>query len=230
MKPYLSERRDAEYSGKPDIRERIKRSGTAAMADYELLAAVLGTGAGGKDVRSLAKDVLESIDGSAGVPEPDALCGIRGLGGARACRVSAALELGRRFYGHRGNRISSPADAWQLVRHFDDRKQERFLACLLNGANDVMDVRVVTVGLINRTIVHPREIFAEAIALRSCALIVAHNHPSGRLEPSQEDREMTDRLYQAGELLGIHLLDHIIFSNEGYVSMVETGLLPARRQ
>ena len=134
------------------------------------------------------------------------------------------MELGKRFYGLRDRRIATPADAWQLVRHFADRKQERFLCCTLNGAHDVLAVRIITLGLANRTIVHPREVFAEAVADRACAILVAHNHPSGRLDPSQEDRDITQRIREAGELLGIPLLDHLIFSQDGYASMMELGL------
>lgn len=213
-----------DYSRNLDIRERLSASGPPAMADFELLAAILGTGSKGKDVRVLSAEILAAHDLSAGVPSIENLARVPGLGQARACRIAAALELGRRFFGVRERRITCPEDAWQLVRHFDDRKQERFLCCTLNGAHDVIAVRVVTVGLINRTIVHPREIFSQAVADRACAIFVAHNHPSGRLEPSQEDIDITARLKEAGMILGIPLLDHIIFSQEAYVSMVESGL------
>ncbi len=223
------ERTAAPYPEELNIRERILQSGTPSVADFELLAAILGTGSRGKEVRVLAAEILAGCDFTTGVPSIAALVAIPGLGKARACRVAAALELGRRFFGVRERRIGCPEDAWQLVRHFDDRKQERFLCCTLNGAHDVIAVRVVTVGLVNRTIVHPREIFSEAVADRACALVVAHNHPSGRLEPSPEDREITERLKSAGELLGIPLLDHLIFSHEAFISMVEQGYMEAPR-
>ncbi len=221
----LYENSGGSYSDQPDIRERLAKSGTPAIADYELVAAILGTGSRGKDVRTLASEVLAGCDFSAGVPSVDNLAKIQGLGRARACRIAASLELGKRFFGVRERHVSCPADAWQLVRHFDDRKQERFLCCTLNGAHDVIAVRVVTIGLVNRTIVHPREIFSEAVADRACAIFVAHNHPSGRLEPSLEDKEITDRLKSAGDILGIPLIDHIVFSHEAFTSMVETGML-----
>jgi DNA repair protein RadC len=208
-----------------DIRERLVRSGAPSISDAELLAAILGSGNRQMEVRTLAAHILGKCDFSAGVPDIPTLTSIAGLGPAQACRISAALELGKRFYGVRDRRITSPADAWQLVRHFADRKQERFLCCTLNGAHDVLAVRVITLGLANRTIVHPREVFAEAVADRACAILVAHNHPSGRLEPSREDQEITGRIRDAGELLGIPLLDHIIFSQEAYASLMEQGLL-----
>lgn len=209
----------------PDIRERMGRSGPSTVANYELMAALLGTGSRNKDVRTLASEVLEVFDFSKAVPGIEALSKLPGLGKARACRIAAALELGRRFYGHRGRHITGPVDVWHLVRHFDDRQKERFLCICLNGAHEVSAVRVVSVGLANRAIVHPREVFAEAIETRSCAIIVAHNHPSGRMEPSAEDIDITERLRRAGEILGISLVDHIIFSQDKWLSMVEAGLL-----
>jgi DNA repair protein RadC len=220
---FIYEQESDKYSGAPDIRERLAKTGAPTIADYELVAAILGTGTRDKDVRVLAADVLASCNFSAGVPTVDQLTMVPGLGLARACRIAAALELGKRFFGVRERRVSSPEDAWNLVRHFDDRKQERFICCTLNGAHDVIAVRVVTIGLVNRTIVHPREIFSEAVADRASAIFVAHNHPSGRLEPSPEDREITNRLKEAGVVLGIPLLDHLIFSHESYLSMVESG-------
>jgi len=224
-KTTLYENAGGSYTNQPDIRERLARSGTPAVADFELVAAILGTGSRGKDVRVLASEVMSSCDFSAGIPSIDSLASIPGLGHARACRIAASLELGKRFFGVRERHIGQPDDAWQLVRHFDDRKQERFLCCTLNGAHDVIAVRVVTIGLVNPTIVHPREIFSEAISDRACAIFVAHNHPSGRLEPSSEDKDITARLKDAGEILGIPLLDHLVFSHEGYISMVEAGML-----
>jgi DNA repair protein RadC len=218
--------REAPVNGRSlDIRERLARSGAPAISDAELLAAILGSGNRQMEVRVLAAHILSKCDFSAGVPDIPTLTGIAGLGQAQACRISAALELGKRFYGIRDRRITGPADAWQLVRHFADRKQERFLCCTLNGAHDVLAVRIITLGLANRTIVHPREVFAEAVADRACAILVAHNHPSGRLEPSREDEDITGRIRDAGEILGIPLLDHIIFSQEGYVSLMEQGVL-----
>ncbi|MBU0928390.1 MAG: DNA repair protein RadC [Spirochaetes bacterium] len=219
----LYETYGGKYDERPDIRERLAASGTPSVADFELVAAILGTGSRGKDVRALAEELLATVDCSAGVPSVRELSAIPGVGSAQACRIAAALELGKRFFGVRERRVGGPEDAWQLVRHFDDRKQERFLCCTLNGAHDLIAVRVVTVGLVNRTIVHPREVFCEAVSDRACAVLVAHNHPSGRLEPSPEDKDITERLKSAGDILGIPLLDHIVFSRDGYISLMERG-------
>jgi DNA repair protein RadC len=112
-----------------------------------------------------------------------------------------------------------------LIRHFADRKQEHFICVSLNGANEIIATRVVSVGLVNKTQVHPREVFADPITDRASAVIVAHNHPSGSLEPSKEDIDITARLKSAGEILGIRLLDHVIFNSKGYYSFLEKGLI-----
>jgi DNA repair protein RadC len=112
-----------------------------------------------------------------------------------------------------------------VIRHYTDRKQEHFLAVTINGANEVLNVRVVSIGLIDSSQVHPREVFAEAVAERASGIIVAHNHPAGTLEPSPADIEATKQLKGAGEVVGIELLDHIIFNRVGYFSFLEAGKL-----
>lgn len=214
---------------KPDIRERLCTLGSPGISDRDLLVAILGSGNKSKNVHTLAQEILETHNFSQAIPSAPELTAISGLGDAGACRIIAALELGRRFYGHRERHVQGPADAWQLFRHYADRKREHFICCTLNGAHDVIAVRVITSGLINRTIIHPREIYAEAVADRACAILIAHNHPSGRLEASAEDVDITKRIHEAGEILGIPLLDHLIFSEAGFASMVEQGAIQIRR-
>ncbi|HOX33941.1 MAG TPA: DNA repair protein RadC [Spirochaetales bacterium] len=209
----------------PRIRERLACEGPASLSDAELVAALIGTGTRGRGVRELAEEVVELLDSGRGAPEEAILRRIGGMGSAKACAVAAALELGRRLYGPRETKLASPRDVYPLVAHWADRKQERFICCSLNGAHELIAARVVSVGLVNRTVVHPREVYADPITDRACAVVVAHNHPSGRLEPSPEDREITLRLKEAGETLGLVLLDHLIFSREGFYSFVEHGLL-----
>ena len=119
--------------------------------------------------------------------------------------------------------ISFPPDVLPLIRHYADRKQEHFLCISLNGAKEVIATRTVSVGLVNKTQVHPREVFADPITDRASAVIVAHNHPSGALTPSKEDFEVTRQLKKAGETLGIRLLDHIIFNHNSYYNFLENG-------
>ena len=149
---------------------------------------------------------------------------ISGLGPAKATLIIAALELGRRRLPAKRRQIRTPSDVYPLIRHYASRMQEHLLAISLNGAQEVLSINVCSIGLVNRTIVHPREVFSEALAQRASAIIVAHNHPSGVLEPSMEDREVTRRLKKAGDILGIPIIDHLIFSEDGFISMLEGNL------
>ena len=205
-------------------RERLLREGPQALSDRELLCILFNTGIKGKNVNALAGEVLEKLDRIKGVPSIEDLAGIAGLGESRACTVAAMLELGRRRWG-REARIRSPEDIYRLVQHYADRRQEHFLSISLNGAYEVLAVRVVTVGLVNKTIVHPREVFSDPLQDRASAVCVAHNHPSGKLKPSGEDNEITLKLKSAADILGLFFLDHIIFSVEGFLSYRQTGLL-----
>jgi DNA repair protein RadC len=206
-------------------RERLLASGPEALSDHELLAILLNTGIRGKNVAVLAKELLERLDRDKDIPPVKELSRLSGLGETKACAVVAMLEYGRRRWGASGVRIKHPQDIFTLVRHYADRKQERFLCLSLNGAHEVLAVRVVTVGLVNRTIVHPREVFADVILDRAAALIVAHNHPSGQLQPSSEDDEITCRLKAAAEILSLRLLDHLIFSESAWFSYRQNGRL-----
>ena len=119
--------------------------------------------------------------------------------------------------------VKTPADAYHLLQRYKNAKQEHFIVITLNGAHEPISVSLATIGLANRTVVHPREVFMQAIRDMACAIIICHNHPSGSLDASPEDNEITDRLCKAGELLGINVLDHIIFSHNGYASLRKEG-------
>lgn len=144
---------------------------------------------------------------------------------AKATLIAAALEFARRRIRPEGLKISFPADVLPLIQNYADRKQEHFICVSINGANEVIKSRVVSVGLVNKTQVHPREVFADPITDRASGIIAAHNHPNGSLSPSNEDIEITKQLKFAGETLGIRLLDHIIFNHKGYYSFLESGEL-----
>ena len=209
----------------PRPRERLLQHGAEYLSDRELVAILLGTGIRGKDVWELAEEVLQLLDARAAPIEAADLNAVSGLGAAKSCLIVAALELARRILCPGKHRVRFPADILPLVRHYADRKQELFLSLSLNGAHEVVATRIVTVGLVNRTVVHPREVFADPMTDRAAAVVVAHNHPSGNVEPSTEDREVTRRLVAAGETLGMHLLDHVIFSHDRYYSFLESGEL-----
>jgi DNA repair protein RadC len=206
-------------------REHLFRSGPEALSDQELLAILLRTGVRGKHVIQLAAELLEVLETRKEIPEIADLVRLAGMGRTKAAGVVAMLEFGRRRWGGRGKKVRGPDDIYALVRHYAGRKQERFIAVSLNGAHEVIAVRVVTVGLVNRTIVHPREVFADPLADRSCAVICAHNHPSGIAEPSHEDDEVTGSLLMAGAVVGIKLLDHLIFTETDWFSYRRAGKL-----
>ena len=139
--------------------------------------------------------------------------------------VNAAFELGKRLNQRKGRIITCPADVFREVAHFANNEQEMSIVVALNGAHEVLSTYVVTIGQVDKIHLHPREVFAPAIQNRATAVVLAHNHPSGILEPTGGDRETTRRLNEAGGILGIKLLDHIVFSYNGYYSFLEHGLL-----
>jgi len=207
-------------------RERLFKLGSQALSDLELVAAMLGRGTRGREVMKLAGDVLQVVDRNAPHDLRDALAGISGIGPARAGQIVCSLEFARRRIREDGTKISKPADLVPLIRHYADKKQEHFLSISLNGAHEVVAIRCVSVGLVNCAQVHPREVFAEAISDRACSIIVAHNHPSGQLQPSGADIEVTKRLVDAGRILGIGVLDHIIIApSGGFLSLRDEGTL-----
>ncbi|MBW2647289.1 MAG: DNA repair protein RadC [Deltaproteobacteria bacterium] len=206
-------------------REKLQSKGAEALSDLELMAVLLGRGVEGHDVFSVSTRVLKIMDAANGRPSLDELQKIEGVGPAKASLISAALEFARRRIRPEGLKISFPPDVLPLIQHYGDRKQEHFICISLNGANEVIASRVVSVGLVNKTQVHPREVFADAIADRASAIIIAHNHPSGEPKPSKEDIQITEQLKTAGKTLGIKLLDHIIFNQKSYFSFLDDGKL-----
>jgi DNA repair protein RadC len=204
-------------------REKLQNKGAHALSDLELLAILIGSGTKGHDVLTLASRLLQVLDGIGPSAAVEQLCTVSGVGPAKASLIVAALEFARRRIRPHGLRISFPPDVYPLIRHIADRRQEHFLSISLNGANEVIAIRTVSVGLVNRALVHPREVYADPITDRAAAIIVAHNHPSGNLDPSQDDLAVTRQLQAAGQTLGINLLDHLIFNHTTYYSLLENG-------
>jgi DNA repair protein RadC len=202
-------------------REKLQEKGPKALSDKELLAILLGSGTQAQDVLTLAGRILKILDDTSASPTLEQLQSIDGIGPAKATTILAALEFARRRIRPEGFKIGLPPDVLPLIQHVADRKQEHFLCISLNGAHEVIAVRTVSVGLVNKTQVHPREVFADPLTDRATAVIVAHNHPTGNLKPSKDDIAITRQLKSAGETLGIRLLDHIIFSHKGYYSLLE---------
>ena len=202
-------------------REKLVRYGTARPTDLELLMAIIGSGNKQADVGKIAREVLKILRQKGSDISYDDLCGVVSLGEAKIPVILASLELARRYLLDSDQPIiDSPEKAVELLADIRDKKQEYFVCLTLDGANCLIAKRVVTIGTLTASLVHPREVFADAIADRAASIIVAHNHPSGSLEVSQADREVTNRLRQAGELLGISLVDHIIITKDNFQSII----------
>jgi len=215
--------KDLHKHDKP--REKLVAKGVGALKNEELLAILLGSGVQGKDVRKLAKEIISLMDEGLGQLTLERLCTIHGLGTAKASQILAALELSKRYLIRSNRRITDAADVYQELAKYADRSQEYFLTITLDGASHIIQTRTVFIGTLNQSLVHPREVFADAIADRAAGIIVAHNHPSGTLEPSRADMQITQRLKEVAKLVGIELLDHVILTKEGYYSFSDEGVL-----
>jgi DNA repair protein RadC len=210
-------------------REKIARKGVISLTDQELIESILGRGTQGKDVREIAKEICGILKGNQGTIEYDDLIAITGIGPSKAAQLIACFELGRRYCAPADSsiKVTKPQDivALPLISEIRNKRQEHFICITLSGAGELLDSRTITVGLLNHSLVHPREVFADAITDRAASVICVHNHPSGSLEPSPQDIAITTQLREAGLLLGIQLIDHIIVTKTGYLSMKERGLL-----
>lgn len=209
-------------------RERASQYGISALTDKELFALLLGSGNKQCGVRDLAQRLQDYCDKTFDFSDIEKLQSVSGIGLAKASLIAAAFELARRYLCPTKKVISCPRDVVPFLLHYGDRSQETFISVLLNGANEILCVRPVTTGLLNKTLSHPREVFSDAVKRRAGAVIVAHNHPSGRLIPSEDDKKITETLRKAGDLLGIRLLDHIVFNGWDYFSFLENDLMPER--
>ena len=205
-------------------REKLETKGSSALSDLELLMILLSSGNAKRRVNEIALDLLNLLDTKVDA-KTDEIAKINGIGMAKASVISAALELGRRRVFKNGNTISTPHDIFLEIKHYATREQEQFIVIVLNGAHEVLNIFTATIGLVNRALIHPREVFSDAIARRATAVVLAHNHPSGILDPSREDIATTTRLSESGEILGIKVIDHIIFSTKSYFSFKEHGLM-----
>ena len=201
-------------------REKLQARGVAALSDYELLMAIIGSGNAQADVTKIARDVCKILREKGSDLAYEDLLKIKGLGAAKATQIMAGFELWRRQF-EVGERpiIDSAEKAVELLSDIRDKKQEYFVSLTLDGANRLIAKRVISIGTLTASLVHPREVFAEAVTDRAASIIVAHNHPSGNLEPSIADKEVTERLRQAGEILGIEVLDHLILGEGGFSSV-----------
>lgn len=204
-------------------REKIYSGRLSELNDAELLSVVLGRGVSGKNVFDLAQEIAFFLKKCSRIPKIDDLLPIRGMGRTKAAQVLACLELSSRFMlGHQDQAVQGPAELMPRIAFLKGLSQERMVLVCLNGGNRVIGIHTLTVGLANQAPVHPREAFAPALVDRAVGVIFAHNHPSGSLEPSAEDCQVTRRLCAAGRLLDVPVLDHMIVSIRGFRSLKAT--------
>jgi len=215
--------RDLHKHDKP--REKLVAKGVEALKNEELLAILLGSGIQGKDVRKLAKEIVAMMDDGFDKLSLRRLCDIHGLGIAKASQILASIELSKRYLIRSNTRITDAKDVYEELKSFSTKSQEHFLTITLDGASHIINTRTVFIGTLNQSLVHPREVFADAIADRAAGIIIAHNHPSGTLEASRADISITQRLKEVSKLVGIELLDHVILSKHGYYSFSDEGKL-----
>jgi DNA repair protein RadC len=212
-------------------REKLLRHGVPSLGDNELVAVVLGTGSGRAGALAVANEILAARGGLHGLARSTCadLARVDGVGAAKAARLLAALELGRRTLMQlpaERVRIRSPRDAaLYLLPAFGARPVESFGVVLLDTSHRVIGTRVVSVGTLNATVVEPRDVFREAMLESAAAIVIFHNHPSGDPTPSPDDVGVTKRLVAAGALLGIDVVDHIVIGDVGYCSFKEQGRL-----
>ena len=208
-------------------RERLVKYGAEKLSSAELLAIILRTGPRGSNVIKVAESALLKYKGAslanAGFMD---LRKIKGIGPVKAGELLACFELGRRMLKDKVTTlILSPREVWEQLKYIRESKKEHFVVFFLDTQNQEIKREVISVGTLNSSLIHPREVFEPAIKNLSSHIIIAHNHPSGSLEPSGEDIVVTKRLSDAGRLLGIEILDHVVVTAKGYGSFKEKNLI-----
>jgi DNA repair protein RadC len=220
---------DLPVSERP--RERLQKLGVAALSTQEILALILGRGVAGESVMVTAQRLLSQFGNLKGIASAsvEELSQVRGIGVAKASQIKAAFELANRLEGYSevGDKpvIKTPDDVAGLVKgRLKGKKKEHFLALLLDTRNQLIKVAEISVGSLDTSIVHPREVFKEAISASAASVIFVHNHPSGDTTASEDDIKLTKRLAEVGGIMGIDVLDHIIVCDKNHLSLKREGL------
>lgn len=206
-------------------REKLRLQGVGALSDFELLEVVIGSGGRKSDVSMLARHIQKVMSRGPAAVNYESLTAIKGVSTATAGKLLAALELAKRHLIRDAEPLTNLTD---IVRRLDDirSKQQEYVLCLsLDGGQRLIAQRTVTIGTLDTSLAHPRELYADAIADRAASIIIAHNHPSGSAHPSAKDVNLTQQLSAAGQLLGITLRDHIIVTKNEYFSFHQHHLL-----
>lgn len=214
-------------------REKLMQRGAGALTDAELLALIIRTGdsTGKQSAIDLGRALLMEFGDlrTLAVASATEICRIQGVGPAKAASIKAAMELANRFQSRRlaiNERFTGPSQVFDHFHHeFRDRRKEYFLALLLDGKNRILRQGQISEGSLNQSIVHPREVFNPAVRESAAAVILVHNHPSGDPTPSREDIDITRRLREAGELMGVKVLDHIIIGDGTFMSFSAQGMM-----
>lgn len=212
----------------PDIdkpREKLAKRGVQSLTSHELIMVLLGSGLPGRDVSALAADILKVIEAEKDNITLDKLIKVQGIGKAKAGQILSAFELAKRYLVKEEQKIKNTEDILSLVHDIRDKKQEHFLTITLTGASAVIQKREVFKGTVNYSMVHPREIFADAISDRAAGIIFVHNHPADDAQPSEADIKLTNQLCQAAKLMGIEVIDHIIVTKKEFFSFQAEGML-----
>lgn len=204
-------------------REKMFEKGGQALTNKELIAVILGSGTKQRDVIKISGEVDRYIKENFPDLEIEELIRIPGMGKVKSLQILAGLELARRYLIRGKVKVRSPESVVDQVRDLRNKQQEYFITLTLDGAYNLIEKRVVSIGILNESLVHPREVFADAISDRAAAIILVHNHPSGEVQPSRDDIAVTLRLIEAGDLLGIQVLDHIIIGKEDHYSLKTGG-------
>jgi len=207
-------------------REKLAKYGPSKLSNTELLAILLRSGGRNCNAIQLARKILKKFPEQTLVnANISDLSDIKDIGPAKACEIVAFIELGKRILKNKtAQLILSAKDVWKLSKDFRDSKKEHFAVFYLDNHHQEIKKEIVSIGTLTNSLVHPREVFEPAIIHHAAHIIVAHNHPSGHLKPSKDDIQITKRLIEAGELLGIELLDHVILTKDKWLSMKKEGL------
>ena len=207
-------------------REKLEKYGVKKLTEFELLAILLGSGIKGLNVIQLSKKILSIIQkiGIKKITLED-LLKIKGLGKAKASQILATVELGRRLRADKRREILSAEDVWNLCADIRDSKKEHFAAFYIDTQNCLIERQIISIGTLNASLVHPREVFEPAVRLSASSVILVHNHPSGNCESSQDDVEITKRLTEAGKILGMEIADHVIVAKDKFLSFKERNLI-----
>lgn len=221
---YVLRVRDLPNEDKP--REKLLAAGPGGLTHAELMSVLLGVGTRKEEVMTMASRILREYGERAIVNErsPQRLADSLDIPLAKACQIVASFELGRRSFENRAGKplfVRNAAQAFEHLKSMGDLQKEQLRGLYVNSRYQVIHEEIISIGSLTANIIHPREVFQPALEYNAVAVIIAHNHPSGTLEPSENDRQATEQLIAAGKLLGIELLDHLVITKDAFISIVE---------